>query len=283
MSRGPRSANATCVDGGARGMTLSETWVPRGLRHWARPVHGNIQSFTYTPIAHVSDPAPVPRLSARVFFNDVAGELFSLDRGVPYTLGQLLLRPGPTIRRYIVERDPRLTKPFRLVVICLAVLAALGHLTGLDAGMTAGLEGTPQDQDSTGGAFRAAIAAVANNFDLVLVLCWVPAIAAGVQSLYKPYQLNYAEVFVFGLYTLPQMLIWLSPMMLLVAWTGNAPGWMLPTLAMTPVVLSAHGYFRPDGEPLWRAFMCAFFGAFSLVILMLGAVMGMLLLYMAIG
>lgn len=239
--------------------------------------------FTNTPSPHVSDPTPVPRLSARVFFADVADELFSLDRGVPYTLGQLLLRPGPTIRRYIEQRDPRLTKPFRLVVICLALVAALGHLAGLDTGLPAGLEGAPPDQDSTGGAFRAAMAAVTNNFDLVLVLCWVPAIAAGVQSLYKPYQLNYAEVFVFGLYTLPQMLVWLMPMMLLVAWTGDAPGWMLPTLATTPVMLSAHGYFRPDGEPLWRAFMCAFFGAFSLVILMLGACMGMLLVYMAIG
>ena len=239
--------------------------------------------FTNTPSPHVSDPTPVPRLSARVFFADVADELFSLDRGVPYTLGQLLLHPGRTIRRYVVERDPRLTKPFRLVVICLAIFTALGHITGLDTGFPARLQGVPPDQDSTGGAFRAAMTAVTGNFDLVLVLCWVPAIAAGVQSLYKQHQLNYAEVFVFGLYTLPQMLVWLLPMAILVAWTGDAPGWMLPTLTMTPVILSAHGYFRPDGEPLWRAFMCAFFGAFSLVILMLGACMGMLLVYMAIG
>lgn len=239
--------------------------------------------FTITASLPVSDKAPVPRLSARVFFADVADELFSLDRGVPYTLGQLLLHPGRTIRRYVVERDPRLTKPFRLVVICLAIFTALGHITGLDTGLPARLQGVPPDQDSTGGAFRAAMAAVTGNFDLVLVLCWVPAIAAGVQSLYKQHQLNYAEVFVFGLYTLPQMLVWLLPMAILVAWTGDAPGWMLPTLTMTPVILSAHGYFRPDGEPLWRAFMCAFFGAFSLVILMLGACMGMLLVYMAIG
>jgi hypothetical protein len=239
--------------------------------------------FTYTPIAHVSDPAPAPRLSAQVFFTDVADELFSLDRGVPYTLGQLLLRPGPTIRRYVIERDPRLTKPFRLVVICLAIFTAVGHIAGLDTALPTRFQGAPPDQDSTGGAFRAAMAAVTGNFDLVLVLCWVPAIAAGVQSLYKQHRLNYAEVFVFGLYTLPQMLVWLLPMAILVAWTGDAPVWMLPTLTMTPVMLSAHGYFRPEGEPLWRAFMCAIYAAFSLVVLMVGSAMGMLLLYMAIG
>ena len=230
------------------------------------------------------EPTPIPRLSARVFFADVADELFSLDRGLPYTLGQLLARPGLTIRRYIVERDPRLTKPFRLVVICLAIAAALVQLTGLGAGLASGLhQGYSATQDSTGGAFRAAFATFTDHFDLVLVLSWVPAIAAGVQSLYKQYQLNYAEVFVFGLYTLPQMLIWLVPLFVLDYWTGDAPGWMLPALAMVPVILSAHGYFRPDGEPLWRAFLCAFFATFSLVILMLGALMGTLLLYMAIG
>ena len=229
----------------------------------------------------MSDPAPIPRLSARVFFADVADELFSLDRGLPYTLGQFLARPGSTIRRYIEQRDPRLTKPFRLVVICLAVAATLVHLTGVGAGLS--IESVPPSRDSTGGAFQAAMAAVSNHFDLVLVLSWVPAIAAGVQSLYKRHQLNYAEVFVFGLYTLPLMLIWLLPMLLLIYWTGDAPVWLLPVLAMTPVLLSAHGYFRPDGEPLWRAFMCTFFAAFSLVILMLGAVMGTLLVYMAIG
>ena len=167
------------------------------------------------------------------------------------------------------------------MLFCVAIAAALVYLSGIGAGLS--IDGARPSQDSTGGAFRSAMAAVSNHFDLVLVMSWVPAIAAGVQSLYKHHQLIYAEVCVFGLYTLPQMLVWLLPMAILVAWTDDAPGWMLRTLTMTPVILSAHGYFRPDGEPLWRAFMCAFFGAFSLVILMLGACMGMLLVYMAIG
>lgn len=240
--------------------------------------------FTKDRFLHVPEPTAVPRLSAQAFFADVADELFSLDRGVPYTLGQLLIRPGATIRRYIVARDARLTKPFRLVVICLAVVAALVHLSGIgDSFLHDFNNAASRPVDANASAFRAAMNAVTGNLDVMLVLCWVPAIAAGVQSLYKRHQLNYAEVFVFGLYTLPLMLLWLVPMLLLIAWSGDAPGWLLPVLAMTPVVLSAHGYFRPDGEPLWRAFMCAFFGAFSVVILMLGGVMGMLLVNMAIA
>ncbi len=251
-------------------------------RHWARPVHGNIPLFTHDRFLHVSDPTPVPRLSTRVFFADVAGELFSLDRGVPYTLGQLLVRPGPTIRRYIVERDPRLTKPFRLVLICLAVVAAVMHLTGIGVDFPGMQPGRPQSTDSTTNAFRAGLTTVVGNLDVMLVLCWVPAIAAGVQSLYRRHQHNYAEVFVFGLYTLPQMLIWLLPMVALIAWTGDAPGWLLPALALAPVILSAHGYHCPEREPLWRAFMVAFYAAFSVVVLMLGMLMGLVLWNMAI-
>lgn len=244
---------------------------------------GNIHLGTATASSIVSDPTPIPRLSARVFFSDIAGELFSLDRGVPYTLGLLLTRPGLTIRRYVVERDPRLTKPFRLVVICLAIVAALVHVTGIGASLIAGMQqGYAATQDSTAGAFGAAVAAISDNFDLVMVLCWVPAIAAGVQALYRKRQLNYAEAFVFGLYTLPQMLMWLLPMVALIYVIGDAPGWMLPVWAMVPVILSAHGYFRLDGDPLWRAVLCAFFAALSLAILMLGALMGTLLLYAAI-
>lgn len=219
-----------------------------------------------------------------MFFHDVAAELFSLDRGVPYTLGHLLLRPGPTIRRYIVERDARLTKPFRLVLICLAVVAALAQITSAGDGFLPAFNAAAtRPVDSTTDALRTALQTVTGHLDIMLVLCWVPAIGAGVQSMYKQSPLNFAEAFVFGLYTLPLMLAWQLPLLLTIALSGAAPGWLLPLLTITPVVISAHGYFRPHGEPLWRAFMCAFLAAFSLVVLMLGSVMGLLLWNMAVG
>lgn len=217
-----------------------------------------------------------------MFFKDVADELFSIDRGVPHTLGHLMVHPGPTIRRYIVERDARLTKPFRLVLICLAIVAACAHVTGFSDGFQSAFNtATTRPLDSSASAMRTALQTVTSHLDVMLVLCWVPAIGAGVQAMYKRVPLNYAEVFVFGLYTLPQMLAWQLPLLLTVAWTGTAPGWLLPLLTMAPVVLSAHGYFRPEGEPLWRAVMCAILVGFSLVVLMLGSVMGLLLWNMA--
>ncbi len=224
----------------------------------------------------------VPRLSARSFFQDVADELFSLDRGIPYTLGQLLLRPGPTIRRYVELRDARLTRPFRLVLIVLAAAAALLHLAGAgDVGD--GISTAAPATETSSAALNAATAIFTAHFDLFLVLGWVPGIAAGVQGLYRRHALNYAEAFVFGLYTLPQMLLWLLPLVLLVATTGAAPAWLMPLLAMAPVARSAHGYFRPEQEPLWRALLCTLFGAFSVAVLMLGALMAMVVWNIAAG
>jgi len=102
----------------------------------------------------------VPRLSARVFFNDVAGELFSLDRGVPYTLWQLLRRPGPTIRRYVELRDERLTKPFRLVLICLALAALVLSFTPLSQQFLKSAATTPTDPSDASNAFSAALTSV---------------------------------------------------------------------------------------------------------------------------
>lgn len=222
----------------------------------------------------------VPRLSARVFFNDVAGELFSLDRGVPYTLWQLLRQPGPTIRRYVELRDERLTKPFRLVLICLALAALVLSFTPLSQQFLKSAATTPTDPSDASNAFSAALTSVVAHFDVVLVLCWVPAMAAGVQAAYRRHALNYAEVFVFGLYTLPQMFAWMGVLLVLSLTLQLTSGWLVLFPLLWPVLASAHGYFRPEGEPAWRAFACMLFAAFSVVVLMLGVVMGLTLLGM---
>lgn len=226
---------------------------------------------------------PAPRLSARAFLGEVADELFSLDRGVPYTVAQLLVRPGQAIRRYIVWRDTRLTRPFRLALIVLALVATLLHLVGFSEGLSEGMLSAVDAGDPGAAPLHATIASFTDHFDLLLVLAWVPGIAAGVQSMYQRHALNYAEVFVFGLFTLAQMLIWLLPALLLLAASVAVPGWVVPLLAMTPVIRSAHGYFQAEREPAWRALLCAVFGAFSMAVLMLGILMGMLLWNHAFG
>lgn len=228
---------------------------------------------------------PIPRLSARVFFNDVADELFSLDRGVPYTLGQLLWRPGPTVRRYIEQRDPRLTKPFRLVLICLAVAALILHFSGISDGYQQGMNSDTGAAigDAAGLSFRLALGVFFEKFDLMLVLCWVPAVAASMQRVYRKHALNVAEAFVFGLYTLALLIVLMQPLIWLTAYT-SAIHWFATLLILCwPMAVPAHGYFRPEAEPLWRALATTLLSLVFLFFLMLGMVMGMTLWFMAKG
>lgn len=228
---------------------------------------------------------PIPRLSARVFFNDVADELFSLDRGAPYTLAQLLWRPGPTVRRYIEQRDPRLTKPFRLVLICLAVAALILHLSGISDGYRQGMNSDAGAAigDAAGLSFRLALGVFFEKFDVMLVLCWVPAVAASMQWVYRKHALNTAEAFVFGLYTLALLIVLMQPLIWLMGYTGAIHWFAILLIICWPMAFPAHGYFRPEAEPLRRALATTMLSLVFLFFLMLGMVMGMTLWFMAKG
>jgi hypothetical protein len=64
-------------------------------------------------------------LTLKDLWQQVADELFSLDRGLPYTILQLFRAPGATVRRYVLERDPRITRPIRYFLIPGTAFAAL--------------------------------------------------------------------------------------------------------------------------------------------------------------
>ncbi len=127
---------------------------------------------------------------------------------MPFTLWNLLWRPGWVVRSYIEQRDPRLTKPLRMALICLAAAALLlgltGNLSDFAAGFADGLAGQERGATATGrdAAFARAANAFLGHFNLLLVICWVPAAAAALRHSYPARQLNIAEGFVFGLYTL---------------------------------------------------------------------------------
>lgn len=65
---------------------------------------------------------PHKPLTMRELWRELVDELFSLDRGLPWTFVQLWRRPGATIRGYVAARDPRVTRPIRYLVIATAAL-----------------------------------------------------------------------------------------------------------------------------------------------------------------
>lgn len=235
----------------------------------------------HTPTSsHVSTPsaspeltaAGKPRLDTRAFLREVGDEFFSFDRGLPFTLTQLLWRPGWTIRRYVVERDPRLTRPVRMLLICLALAALALHgiefARGFSQGFASGIE--PGDAD----AMQAVLLSWLGHFDLMLLLCWIPAVAAALQRGYPIAQHNLAEAFAFGSYSLALLLLLSLPLRWLPE-PATLP-WLVVML-IWPLLAPAYGYHRPAGGSLLRAL------GFALLALVLAAMMLFALLLAAIA
>jgi hypothetical protein len=183
---------------------------------------------------------------------EMADELFSLDRGLPYTAWCVLRSPGVTARRYVEARDPRLTRPFRLALTVLALSALVLHFSGQGAQFLAGLaHGT---RASTGGtspdALTAAMSALFARFDLALVACWVPAVAlAFTRAPLRP-RPNFAEATAFSLYALASLLPLQLALLLGLPLLGVQPMGFLMALPLAWLGWAVWGYLRPSG---WRA------------------------------
>ena len=226
---------------------------------------------------HPSTPETPPsdasrRLTGRDLLAQVADELFRTDRGLPWTLGQLLTRPGWLIRRYLEHRDARAMPPFRLALACLGVAALVLHLFGglaeFGAGFAAGVaSGGPPGGTTT--AMQSAGALVFGRFDLMLVLVWVPAVAAALRQAYPGLALNFAEASVFGLYTLAITLLLFTLLSLLphsgATWLGLVVALPLWTLGH-----AAFGLGRPAGHGPIRAVGFALLAQLSALLLLLG-------------
>lgn len=211
--------------------------------------------------------AGVPRLDSRRFMAELASELIGTDRGLRYTCGELLLRPGLTIRRYVIERDPRLTRPIRflLITLALATLAAQfaqnqeayvgGFLTGLGQGMR---PGSPPVQQAFSWYFQ--------HLSWVLVACWAPAVGGTSQSLYKRSRLNLAEALTFGTYTLGLMLLLQLPTLLLPLPPEITVPWSI-LAATLPILVANLGYHRSEGYG-WAHAVGSVIAAYLFVLLM---------------
>ncbi|MBD8524903.1 DUF3667 domain-containing protein [Pseudomarimonas arenosa] len=217
-----------------------------------------------------TEPARPARLDARQLLSEWGQELFSLDRGLLWTIAQLVVRPGQLIRLYVDWRDPRIVRPSRLLLVLFAIAALMWQADGVGEDFFAGFFGQLEASHMNAQVIGAA-QWVLNHFSLLLTLLWAPATGGAVQQCYRSLNLNLAESLVFGLYTLClfvplQLLVWV-----LVAWAAE---WvyliyLLPLLVITH---AAYGYARADGFGWARALLC---GVLAQVVLFLGLLSGL--------
>jgi hypothetical protein len=71
------------------------------------------------------------RITTRAFLREMASELLDMDRGLLHTFLGMCTAPGRTIRRWVIERDPRLTRPFRYFLIVVATALLIQQISGI--------------------------------------------------------------------------------------------------------------------------------------------------------
>ncbi len=239
----------------------------------SRPTSIEIVSGAEPNTPALVNPARPPRLSTPALLRELADELFSLDRGLPWTFGQLLRRPGAAIRRFVEWRDPRVTRPLRYLLIALATTALGFHLAGISGdwlrGFEAGFAGALNSGQSAG-----ALVALMQRFDLLLVVAWIPGVAAAVQSVYRSHALNFAEAGTIGIYTLAQVALLQIPVVSVIPMGTMAEFGVFALWPFAYLSWVCHGYFADDEKRIVKALRVGLLAGFST----LATVMAMMLL-----
>jgi hypothetical protein len=193
------------------------------------------------------------RLTMGGFWRDVADEVFSSDRGLPWTAWRLTVDPGGTIRAYVMRRDPKVTRPLRYFLVGFAVavllfqsvnnLVSTEHVVRIIFGSGAG---------------ATALWAVFQHMLWLTLVTVVPAIACGLRIAYASDRPTFAEMWVFAVYVSGHLLIIMGFTLwaLLFGLTdgslrGAIAAIMMVCLPPLYLIATCLGYFPHPGA--WRA------------------------------
>jgi hypothetical protein len=162
---------------------------------------------------------PPPRLTMAAFWRDFSDEVLSLDRGLPWTFWQLLVRPGWLVRLYVDRRDPRVSRPVRYFLLGFVLLALMmgsrspkGASDSLESIIRSGFG------DAGGGA---AVWTVLEHPVLLALVTIVPATASGLRLAYARHAPTFAEMWVFAVYVIAQVFVYWSLIGIGEVWLGE--------------------------------------------------------------
>ena len=232
-------------------------------------------------------PTPVHRIDWHFLGHELEHSVLHMDRGILYSLKQLMGRPGRLLRDYIEGRRGNQVKPLLLITMMTAVVLLLNRLvTGnsiLDSGapdvMFAG-QALPAEVLRFMAASRTVAAWIESHF-AAFTLMLLPIEALAFRLVFSRYsKLNYPEWLVITtLLTVQAFVIW-SVLVLLHRWVPNTQ-MLAGMLGMLYSVVSLVQFFqqRPAWSTVWRSLLAL--ALFSVVSAML--VFAVTITVMALG
>lgn len=189
-------------------------------------------------------PTPVHRIDWHFLGHELEHSVFHMDRGILYSLKELMLRPGHLMRAYLEGRRAKQVKPLLLLMIMAAVVLLLGkYLLGGDvvgSAMQAGLAGGSGAQE--GGIDPVVLSRTFNSVKdwlnahlTAFTLICLPLEAAAFWLAFRGRALNYPEWLVVSALLTVQTFVFMAVAVVLQRWLPSAQAWTLPFVVLYTV------------------------------------------------
>lgn len=140
--------------------------------------------------------AKVSRVNFYYLIHEVQHSIFHFDKGILYTIKELLLRPSSTIEGYLEGKRMNLSKPFAFVILLGAIYGFIVHFFNFNPDKE--LIGNLQDSASAKYSLEAIDYAYRNYSMAVLAL--IPLSAFSLLVFFRRYKYNYWEYLVISSY-----------------------------------------------------------------------------------
>jgi hypothetical protein len=256
---------------------------PGGCANCSRAITGTEQKFCPA----CGQPTPARRIDWHFLGHELEHSVLHMDRGLFYSLKQLLLRPGHFMRDYIEGRRGNQAKPLLLLMIMSAVVVLLSrYLAGegvVDSAVLAGASahskagaGSPVDPALVAKASKLA-ADLMNQYFAAFTLLLLPLEAVAFRlAFHRVGKLNYPEWLVITALLTVQAFVFWAFLLILHRWIPQPALWML-LLSMIYVVFSLVQLFQ--GYPRWKSVLRALLGLAIYMVMnwVVGQVVAMLL------
>lgn len=137
--------------------------------------------------ANCGNPAELRRIDGKYIVNEVTSVL-NFDRGILYTVKELLIRPGVTVRRFIAEDRNRLVKPVIFIIISSLVYSVLRGILHFE-------DGYIYFDDSTNSTATSIFTWIQNNYGYGNLIMGI-FIALWTKLLFRKSSYNFYEILI---------------------------------------------------------------------------------------
>jgi len=250
-----------------------------------RAIDGAVQKFCPA----CGQATPVHRIDWHFLAHELEHSVLHMDRGILYSLRELMLRPGRLMRDYLEGRRARQAKPLLLLmVMAAAVVLASKYLVGEgvmdsipDAAAAAAAQGDAAAPDIQVAmkASKAVADWMSRHFAAITLLLLPIEAAAFRLAFHRVGGLNYPEWLVITAFLTVQTFVFWTLLTLLHRWIPQPQLWAAG-LAVLYGIVSLAEFFR--GYPRWKSILRAVLG-FAIVFVINALLTPMLVLAVAIS